>query len=454
MATIPSFSPLRSQPLRLLIHLEWILLGFMGLTLVLFSLVRFSWLSALSLVLFVILGWRLPTQRQSHKVLYTLLEFGLLLLPILVDPRVRFPMLDLMPMLGLVIVIRSCRMFALRGRILVACGAFAVFILFISRVPASPHTGPRPQPHPQSPEFARPQPNPTSPVPRSPIPLPPSDRQPPAAPLLPQLPQPLSNDWMFLTLRVNAIVSYGLALLFILLLINALLAERHSREQLRQYALRIENQAALQERNRIAREIHDSLGHALTAQSIQLENALMFLSDDDAKSRSFLTEARQLGTQALREVRQSVATLRSDPLQGKSLEGAIAALAQDFHTTSGISLSYQIDVDEPLSTELSTAVYRIVQESLTNSYKHSHATDVTIKIYQNQVTQASLRQTCIKIEIIDNGDGFDPSQNTTGFGLQSMQERTMALGGQFYLTSQPQHGCHILVILPLLQGAS
>lgn len=113
-----------------------------------------------------------------------------------------------------------------------------------------------------------------------------------------------------LTLNINTVITFGLTLLFILLLVNALLAERQSHEklllaneQLRHYALRIEDQATLQKRNRIVREIHDSLGHALTAQSIQLENALLFLPRNAEKTESFLQESQRLGARALQEVR-------------------------------------------------------------------------------------------------------------------------------------------------------
>lgn len=235
--------------------------------------------------------------------------------------------------------------------------------------------------------------------------------------------------------------------MFILLLVNALLAERQSREelllahdQLRRYALRIEDQATLQERNRIAREIHDALGHALTAQSIQLENALLFLPPDAEKTKSFLREAQQLGSRALQEVRRSISTLRSNPLQGQSLEVAIAKAVTEFSQTTGITPNCTVQLSQPIPIEISTALYRILQESLTNIYKYSAATQVSIHIQDLDA---------IRFQIDDNGQGFDPERNTTGFGLQGMRERTAALGGQFFLTSQPGKGCRITVSIPL-----
>ena len=95
-----------------------------------------------------------------------------------------------------------------------------------------------------------------------------------------------------------------------------------AREQLRQYALKAEDRATVHERNRIAREIHDSVGHVLTAQAIQLSNAIAFWQSDPPKAHQFLIESRESVRTALKDIRHSVSTLRSDPLQGKKLEKA------------------------------------------------------------------------------------------------------------------------------------
>ena len=249
------------------------------------------------------------------------------------------------------------------------------------------------------------------------------------------------------TLRLNVAITFGLTLLLTLLLVNALLSERQSRkklllanDQLRQYALRIEDQATLQERNRIAREIHDALGHVLTAQSIQLENALLFLPAGSEKTESFLQEAKQLGARALQEVRRSISTLRANPLQGQSLEVAIGRAANEFYQTTGIQPECEIQLSQSLSIDISTTLYRIIQESLTNIWKHSQATQVWISLKEQSGS--------IQLQVKDNGRGFDPTQNTTGFGLQGMRERAIASGGQFYLDSDCHQGCQITVSIP------
>jgi signal transduction histidine kinase len=400
---LPKGSTFSTHSFRLILYLEWILLGMAFL----FEIrpARFAidamtrLLAILILIGFGLMGLKLPSGRTRDKVIYTGLELGLLVVTFFLDNRTGF-----FPLLGLIIVIRSCLYFQQAGRLIVAGLVFiaSLLMLFLGMPPPPRRHG---------------------------------------------IPSELIAN-RILTLNLNTAISFGLTLLFILLLVNALLAERQSREklllandQLRQYSLRIEDQATLQERNRIAREIHDALGHALTAQSIQLENALLFLPPGAEKTESFLREAKQLGSRALQEVRRSISTLRSNPLQGQSLETAITKAITEFRNTTGIVLDCTIQLSHPIPTEISTALYRVIQESLTNIYKHSAATFVSFHLQQSPET--------LHLQIADNGHGFDPEGNTTGFGLQGMRERTAALDGQFSLSSQPGKGCRITVSIPL-----
>jgi signal transduction histidine kinase len=100
--------------------------------------------------------------------------------------------------------------------------------------------------------------------------------------------------------------------------------------QLRQYTLKIEELATVEERNRIARDIHDSVGHALTVLNLHLEVALKLWQSDPTEATEFLTEAKHLGSNALKEVRQSITALRVDPLEGLSIQEAITSLVKDF----------------------------------------------------------------------------------------------------------------------------
>ncbi len=357
------------------------------------------------------MGLRMPTGKLIHKVLYTSLEILLISLAAVgggsAGGRVRLFLLlgggiRLFPFLYIVLVIRSCLIFKLPGRLVVTGLSFSLFLLTILYWVQNL-----------------------------------SGRA-----LRPQLRERLQFILTGYTLL------FGLSLVFVLLLMNALLSERQSREKLtlaneklRQYALRIEDQATLHERNRIARDIHDSLGHSLTALNLQLETALKLLSADPAKATRFLIQAKQLGSTALQDVRHSVSTLRSDPLQGRSLEEAIASLAEEVHRSTGILPDCTILLARPIPTEIVTAVYRIVQEALTNICKYANATEVKIHLETSP--------TRLEVIIQDNGRGFNVNQNTSGFGLQGMQERTLAQGGEFEISSVPEAGCRITAIFPL-----
>ena len=150
-------------------------------------------------------------------------------------------------------------------------------------------------------------------------------------------------------------------------------------EQLRQYALQIEELAAVQERNHIAREIHDSLGHTLTAQNIQLQTAAKLWQRDPNKAHTFLQQAQQLAATAMQEVRRSVRALREDS-EEPPLEEAIAHLMNDFPQGTGIAIATSIKGQTIICPRTSKALHRIVQEALTNIRKYAQATQVNIRL--------------------------------------------------------------------------
>jgi signal transduction histidine kinase len=239
------------------------------------------------------------------------------------------------------------------------------------------------------------------------------------------------------------LIVFGLVILFLQLLVDTVMVQKRSQEQLRKYALQIEDLATVQERNRIARDIHDSLGHSLTIFNIHLEAAIRLLESEPAEAKALLLEVKQIGKQSLQEVRGSVMMLRADPLQGKSLEVAIAHLVTDFQKTTGIIPHYifEVALAENISEDLKVTIYRLVQESLTNIYKHSRASEVAIAIHQTtkEVT------VCVK----DNGKGFHLNHNPTGFGLQGMKERTTAIAGDLQIKTAPNQGCEIHAVFTL-----
>ncbi|YAF97618.1 MAG: sensor histidine kinase [Nodularia sp. CChRGM 3473] len=389
-----------NHPFRFLLYLEWVLLAIAVFTAALPSAsprftAKFPELTICSLIIFGLMGLRLPTSNYLSKLIYTASEIFLIVTTGFFGGRIA----RLFPFLYIILVTRSCLIFQLPGRLLVTSISFSLFLVTLQ------HRFPKP-------------------------PLPPHAQE----------------RFRFFPLSLALI--FGLSLIFILLLMNTVISERQSREKLaianeklRQYALKIENQATLEERNRIAREIHDSLGHSLTALNLQLETALKLWQSNPGKAQEFLARAKELGSKSLNDVRQSVSTMRSNPLQDQSLEQAIAIILEDFHRSNGISPICQINLEYSLPPDIIISIYRIIQESLTNISKHAKATEIKIEITTNKGN--------FQLIVQDNGIGFDIGQNTTGFGLQSMRDRTLAIGGEFKINSTPGTGCQIIVDIPL-----
>lgn len=372
---------------------------------------RYPAAAAISIGALGILGLRFSmVTRPLAQALFTLVGLELSWLAVLFGGNGQ----SVLPPLLLVVVIRACLMFPGRGQIAVALVAFGSFILMLGLAANQVMPFGVPLTRFFHRRWFRANPD-------------------------------LASDVV-----LNASLLFGLVLSFVILLVVAFLATKkkqreltQANDRLRRYALLIENQAALQERQRIAREMHDSVGHCLTAQSIQLENVTVWLDKNSPKAADHLAKARQLNRDALQNVRQSVSRLRQDPLQGKPLSQALQHLLTEFERTNGIEVIAELDRLDQWGKDVTIAVYRIIQEALTNISKHAQATRVTLEWSEGE-SDADLK-------ITDNGRGFDPTQHQVGFGLQSMRERTEAMGGDFSLISQPEQGCQIRVRLPLQQ---
>jgi signal transduction histidine kinase len=211
---------------------------------------------------------------------------------------------------------------------------------------------------------------------------------------------------------------------------------------IRRLQMQIEEMAIAQERNRIARDIHDSLGYALVALNLHMETALAMWNEHPDKAYPFLVKAKQLGSEALQAVRQSVSAMRDDPLHGKGLEDAIAHLIQAFHQTTGVQPTSQIHLSDSVSHAVNITLYRIVQEGLTNICKYAAATAVQLQIESNPAG--------IFLTLQDNGKGFKSDDSRSGFGLQGMHERVTALGGSLEIASECDRGCCINAYFPVM----
>ncbi|MEM7725748.1 MAG: sensor histidine kinase [Cyanobacteria bacterium P01_A01_bin.45] len=224
--------------------------------------------------------------------------------------------------------------------------------------------------------------------------------------------------------------------------------ERYTPEKLAQMhdalwkcVLQFANFSATQERHRIARDLHDSLGHALTALNFQLQTAMQLCKPDPNQAQEFLNEAHNLVKLATSEVRQSVKTLRDDEFETQSLRELVDSLVNDFYRTTGVVPTVEVNLLVGLPSHFVTPIYRIIQEALNNIRKYAKATTVSIEICSTPAQ--------VYVIIQDNGEGFDTEEVCGGYGLRGMQERVGFLQGNFQLESQPGDGCCITVEIPI-----
>jgi signal transduction histidine kinase len=227
---------------------------------------------------------------------------------------------------------------------------------------------------------------------------------------------------------------------------NAKLAAAHSR--LQEYSAQVEELSVIRERNRIAREIHDTLGHALTLLSVQLETATQLEARGDPRLHEELLQARQVAKACLTEVRHSVEALRPDDASGDSLHEQLRKLVAEFETTcpeTRITLDLE-EATHPLNPEVWLTLYRCAQEALTNIRKHAHATKVLLRL---STSDGEVRQ--VELTVLDNGQGCAPEheQSASGFGLLGMRERVALLDGWLSAGPQPGQGWRVEVVLPL-----
>jgi len=205
------------------------------------------------------------------------------------------------------------------------------------------------------------------------------------------------------------------------------------REAEREFSLRL-MESQEQERQRIAAELHDSVGQNLL---VIKNRALMALeqANDPAKTSEQVTQVSEMASQALREVRNMAQDLRPFQLDELGLTKALAGMARRLQDSSKIQIHTEFtSIDGELPKEQEIHFYRIIQELLTNVLKHSNATEARVNI--------SKEHGLLRASVQDNGRGFDAtlSASQNGFGLRGMRERVRALGGQIEFVSRAGEG--------------
>jgi signal transduction histidine kinase len=244
------------------------------------------------------------------------------------------------------------------------------------------------------------------------------------------------RDYIFFYQYFTEILSYVAVSTFVSLFGFLLIREYRSQQQIKLLNQEVETLGTLLERTRIARNIHDTLGHTLTALGIQLEVAQQIYLSHPEKTGRRLDTAKQLTDQCLQDIRTVVRTLRQanfDLTQG--LKGLMMHLQQ----TQPIATQIRLNLP-PLPLQTSYQIYYIIQEGITNIQKHADASHVCLR--------SSSTAEFLTIELSDNGHGFDTTQPTAGFGFQGMRERLQLIGGSLHIDSSQTQGTQLRLKIP------
>jgi signal transduction histidine kinase len=203
--------------------------------------------------------------------------------------------------------------------------------------------------------------------------------------------------------------------------------------------------ATLRERERLARELHDSLGHSLVTLTVQLEAAQRLQAADPARAAVVLTEMQKLTRSSMEDLRRSLANLRAAGLGERALAEALRALCAE----AGGRLAATVDcqVDERAGTlppAVAEVLWRVAQEGLTNSEKHAQARHVQVRL--------NVQAKAVVLQVSDNGIGVAPGaeEKAGHYGLRGLRERVEGLGGTFTVGAGVGNGAVIEARIPVM----
>lgn len=219
-------------------------------------------------------------------------------------------------------------------------------------------------------------------------------------------------------------------------------------ERARLHARRL-HAVQLEERNRLAREIHDTIAQDLSAIAFQMEAAEAILEADvePERVRDAIASARALAHKGLEEARRSVLDLRAAPLEGRSLTSALAALVDEMNEEGASNVTFDSPAEpRALPPAIEAGLYRIAQEALRNAARHASAGAVQVRLGGTS--------TLVSLRVEDDGHGFDAdgeseSRSGGGFGLVGMRERARLLGGRLHVESTRGVGTRVTAEVPL-----
>jgi signal transduction histidine kinase len=255
---------------------------------------------------------------------------------------------------------------------------------------------------------------------------------------------------------INALfngITASTAVFFVAVFAQMRLNEQQSRERVEQlmvdleaanaqlaaYATQAEELAMTQERNRLAREIHDNLGHYLTIVNVQIEAAKVVIDSDPDRALDAMNKAQELTQKGLTRVRESVAALRESPVSNRPLSEAIASLVKETQSTGIVTEIKVTGEQQALENKVALAFYRAAQEGLTNVRRHASASRVDL-LLEFQTDE-------VRLEVKDNGVGG--AEINEGFGLLGIRERMQLIGGKMEICTDAGKGFRLTTCVPL-----
>jgi signal transduction histidine kinase len=268
---------------------------------------------------------------------------------------------------------------------------------------------------------------------------------------------PLTVDlgWLILQAAMMSIVGYTIVqLVSVQREQRAALAKAYEQQaavnrRLQQYAVTLEELTISRERNRLARELHDTLAHSLSAVTVQLEAVRSLWQVDSKRAHKMLDEADETARRGLTEARRAMQDLRASPLQDSGLILALQDLAEVAAERCGAALTMQLpeQMDQSLPPTVEQGVYRIAQEALENVVRHAEASSIVVRLEQHDGA--------LLLVVQDDGRGMNDDMWETAdsgrrerLGVRGMEERAHMIGGQLEIISRENQGTAIHLIVP------
>ncbi len=236
----------------------------------------------------------------------------------------------------------------------------------------------------------------------------------------------------------------GALFAFLGLFVTKLVAgQREAREILQNQAVTMEQLATVRERNRLARELHDTLAHTMTATAVQLEAIKALWETEPDRARELLDSALGMTRSGLAEARRAIEALRASPIEEHGLTGALERLAADVAATSEVEIEAVVEPVGDLPPDLEHATYRIADEAVNNALRHGDPARVTITM--------SREAQQLRLLVSDDGSGFDMGSVENGHhGITGMRERAVLVRGTLDVESFDGRGTKVIFNAPII----